>query len=228
MGLEASIMKQFNRLSVTLLALTIVVPAFGDDQQKAEKQLHKITAMATDGTGRRVVSRTVADALGVKRSDLVMERRTMNLNYGDLFLAHALVKSGAKMEEIATQLKGKKSMGDIANAQPADWKQIAGDAKKLNSKVEDNLYKHFVSDKADLARDQADQYDPAFDGVSADNDVSKEELADAENTYQMWRDRAAKNNGQGLDTVTEKAARDARGDPIGKAPNNDSKTTGPN
>jgi len=221
-------MKQFGRLSITLLALTIVVPAFGDDQQKAEKQLHKITAMATDGTGRRVVSRTVADTLGVKRSDLVMERRTMNLNYGNLFVAHALVKSGAKMEDIATQLKGKKSMGDIANAQSVDWKQIAGDAKKLNAKVEDNLYKHFVSDKADFERDQADQYDPSFDGVSADNDVSKEEIADAGNTYQMWRDRASKNKGGGLDTVTEKSARDVRGDPIGKAPNNDSKTTGPN
>ena len=221
-------MKQFSRLSITLLALTIVVPAFGDDLQKAEKQLHKITAMATDGTGRRVVSRTVADTLGVKRSDLVMERRTMNLNYGDLFVAHALVRSGAKMEEIATQLKGKKIMSDIANAQPADWKQIAGDAKKLNAKVEDNLYKHFVNDKADLERDQADQYDPTFDGVSADNDVSKEEIADAENTYQVWRDRASKNKRQGLDTVTEKSARDARGDPIGKPPNNDSKTTGPN
>lgn len=219
-------MKLFRSVTITLLVL--IAPAFGDDQQKAEKQLRKVTAMATDGTGRRVVSITVADALGVKRSDLVMERRDMNVNYGDLFVAHTLAKSGAKMEDIAAQLKAKKSMGDIANAQHADWKQIAGDAKKLNAKVEDNLYKHFVSDKADLARDQADKYDPNFDGVSADNNVSKDEIAEAENTYQMWRDRAAKNPGATLDTSTEKAARGMRGDPIGQTPKTDSKTSGPN
>jgi len=54
-----------------LLAHAIANPSFGDDQQKAEKQLHKITAMATDGTGRRVVSIALADALGAKRLDLV-------------------------------------------------------------------------------------------------------------------------------------------------------------
>jgi len=221
-------MKRFGSFAIALLVLPLAARAFGDDQQKAEKQLHKVTAMATDATGRRIVSVTVADTLGAKRSDLVAERRAMNLNYGDLFVAHALVKSGAKMEGIATQLKAKKSMWDIANDQHADWKQIAGDAKKLNAKVEDNLYKHFINDKADLARDQADQYDPTFDGVSADNDVSKQDIADAQDTYQMWRDRAAKNPGGTLDTSTEKAARGMRGDPIGKAPQTDSKTSGPN
>jgi hypothetical protein len=82
--LEDAIMKRFSGFSIMLLALTLAVLAFGDDQQKAEKQLHKITAMATDATGRRVVSITVADVLEAKRPDLVMERRTMNLNYGDL------------------------------------------------------------------------------------------------------------------------------------------------
>jgi len=56
-----------------LLALAMAIPSFGDDQQKAEKQLHKITAMATDGTGRRVVSITLADALGAKRLGLLHE-----------------------------------------------------------------------------------------------------------------------------------------------------------
>src|SRR5882672_3226743 len=144
-------MKRLSHLSITLLALTIAIPAFGDDQQKAEKQLHKITAMATDATGRRVVSITVADALEAKRPDLVMERRTMNLNYGDLFVAHGLVQRGAKMEDIAAQLKAGKNIGQIATEQQADWKQIAADAKKLNAKMEDNLYKHFLSGKADAA-----------------------------------------------------------------------------
>lgn len=216
-------MKRFALLSSVLLALTFAVPAFGDDQQKAEKLLHKVTAMATDGTGRRVVSSTVADTLGAKRSDLVLERRSLNMNYGDLFVAHVLVKNGAKMEDIAAQWKAKKNIGQIANEQHADWKQISSDAKKLNAKVEDNLYKHFVNVKANAQRDLADQYDPTFDGVSADNDVSKEDIADAEHTYQISRDRAEKNQGESLDSSTEKSARGMRGDPIGKAPSTDTK-----
>lgn len=223
-------MKHFGAFSISIFALAISIPAFGDDQQKAEKLLHKVTAMATDGTGRRIVSMTVADTLAIKRPDMVLERRTMTLNYGDLFLAHTLMKNGAKMDDIAAQVKTKKKMADIANEQHADWKQIAADAKKLNSKVEDNLYQHFISGKADLERDQAEKYDPTFDGISADNDVSKDEITDAENTYQILRSRAAKAPGATLDTVTEKSAREMRGDPVGNSPGShaDSQKTPPN
>ena len=219
--------KRLSLLSIALVALTFTVPAFSDDQQKAEKQLHKITALATDATGRRVVSITVADTLGTKRPALVMERRALNLNYGDLFVAHVLLKNGVKVEDIAAQLKAKKKIGEIANEQHADWKQIAADAKKLNSKVEDNLYKHFINSKADFDRDQADKYDPTFDGVLADNDVSKGDIANAEHTYQLWHDRAAQNSGGTLDVGTENAARGVRGDPIGKAPQTDAMKGGP-
>ena len=221
-------MKRFVFLSLALLALAVSVPAFGDDRQKAEKLLHKVTAMATDGTGRRVVSMSVADMLGAKRPDLVNERRTMGVNYGDLFLAHTLVKGGAKMEDVAGQLKSKKNMADIANEQHADWKQIVSDAKKLNAKIEDNLYKHFVNNKANVERDQADKYDPNFDGVAADNDVSKDEIAEAETTYELWRTRAKKTTGTSLDSSTEKSAREMRGDPIGKSPGAGAKSTPPN
>src|SRR5882762_10060808 len=68
------------------------------------------------------------------------ERRVMNLNYGDLLIAHALIKNGGKMEDIAAQLKTKTSLGEIAKERHADWKQIAADAKKLNSKIGDNPY----------------------------------------------------------------------------------------
>ena len=207
-------MKRLSYLSITLLALTVVIPAFGDDQQKADKQLHKITALATDATGRRVVSVTVADTLAAKRPDLVLERRTMNMNYGDLFIAHVLVKSGTKMDDIAAQLKAGKKMGQIASEQHADWKQIAADAKKLNAKVEDNLYNHFLNGKPLTERDAAEGYDPMIDGVTADNDVSKDEIAEAEHTYLLWRDRADQKKGSNLDTSSEKAAKDSRGDPI--------------
>jgi hypothetical protein len=207
-------MKRLSYLSITLLALTVAIPAFGDDQQKADKQLHKITALATDATGRRVVSVTVADTLAAKRPDLVLERRTMNMNYGDLFIAHVLVKSGTKMDDIAAQLKAGKKMGQIASEQHADWKQIAADAKKLNAKVEDNLYNHFLNGKPLTERDAAEGYDPMIDGVAADNDVSKDEIAEAEHTYLLWRDRADQKKGSNLDTSSEKAAKDSRGDPI--------------
>lgn len=203
------------RITAVLLTLfALAIPSLSDDQQKAEKQLRKITAMASDPTGRRVVSITLADTAQAKRQDLVMERRASNINYGDLFVATELVKNGAKMDDIAAQLKSGKSMADIANAQHVDWKQIASEAKKLNTKVEDNLYKHFVSGKADAARDVADSYDPMMDGVAADSNVPKDDIADAEHTYQLWRDRADKVRDSKLDSSTEKAAQGARGDPI--------------
>jgi hypothetical protein len=207
-------MKRLAHIPITLLVLIIAIPAFSDDQQKAEKQLHKIVAMATDATGRRVVSIVVADTLEAKRPELVIERRSMNLNYGDLFVAHVLLKQGTKMDDIVTQLKAGKKIDQIASEQHADWKQIAADAKKLNTQMEDHLYKHFLNGKTDAERDVADGYDPMIDGVAADNDVSKEDIADAEHTYQTWRDRAEKARDSKLDASTEKAAQGARGDPV--------------
>ena len=204
----------FSIFSITLLALILAAPAFGDDQEKAEKQLHKIAAMATDGTGRRVVSATVTDMLAAQRPDLVLERRTMNLNYGDLYVAYALAKSGTKMEDIAAELKAGKNVGQIANEKHADWKQIGADAKKLNGLVEDNLYKHFLNGKPLTERDAKENYDPTMDGVTADNEVSKTDIAEAERTYLLWRDRADQKKESKLDESTEKAAQGARGDPV--------------
>jgi len=194
-------MKRPSYFSAMLLILILPISAFGDDQEKADKQLHKITALATDATGRRVVSATVADALVSKRPDLVAERRSMNVNYGDLYVAHVLVKSGAKMDDIAGEMH-------------ADWKQISADAKKLNAKVEDNLYNHFLNGKPLTDRDASEGYDPVIDGVAADNDVSKDEIAEAERTYLLWRDRADQKKGSSLDTASEKAAKGTRGDPV--------------
>lgn len=197
---------------VSLILTLVVIPALADDQQKAEKQLHKLTAMASDPTGRRVVSVTVADDLGAKRPDIVTERRDMQVSYGDIYLAHALVKSGVKMDAIATDVKAGKKMADIANANHADWKAIANDAKKTNAKMEDGLYKNFLNGKPLHDRDAADNYDVNIDGVNADNDISKDDLADAEKTYQLWKDRATQSSGGKLDTSSEQAAYSNRGD----------------
>jgi hypothetical protein len=207
-------MRLLSAIALISLCLSLATAAPADEQKNAEKQLHKVTAMATDATGRRVVSATVADTLGVKRPDLVMERRTLNINYGDLYIAHQLMKQGMTSDELAAQLKSGKKMGDIANDRHLDWKQVGADAKKLNSKVEDNLYKHFLNGKPDADRDAAESYDPTVDGVGADNDVSKDEIAEAQRVYLMWRDRADKARDSKLDASTEKSAQGARGDPV--------------
>jgi len=207
-------MKRLLFPSIAILALSLAVPAFADDQQKAQKLLHKVTAMATDPTGRRVVSATVADTLVAQRPDLVTERRNMNLNYGDIYIAHVLIKNNTKMEDIASQLRAGKKMDQIANDHHIDWKQVAADTKILNKQMEDNLYRNFIDGKPMVARDTADNYDPNFDGVTADNDVSKEEITDAENTYVTLKDRAEQKKASNLDASSEKAAQGARGDPV--------------
>ena len=207
-------MNRYVNFWIVIIALTVALPAFADDSQKAEKELHKITAMATDPTGRRVVSITVADTLEAKRPDLVLERRAMNINYGDLFIAHMLVKNGEKMDDIVAQLKTGKNIQQIASAQHLDWKQMTLDAKKLNAKMEDNLYKHFINATADTARDVEEAYDPTIDGVAADNDVSKGDIEEAQRTYLHWRERADKAKDSKLDAATEKSAQGVRGDPV--------------
>jgi hypothetical protein len=173
------------------LVLTAALPAFSDDQQKTEKQVNQLTAMATDPTGRRMVSIAMSDLLRVPRPQLVRERRAMNLNYGSLFLAHELTAGGVKMLDIALQLQAGKNILQIANGQHADWKQIAADAKMLNRRIDGNLYSHFVNRKHDDERDQADRYEVASDGVPSDNSVSEREVDDARTRYLLWRDRAA-------------------------------------
>jgi hypothetical protein len=208
------------RYCVVLLVLIAAVPAFSDDQEKANKEIVKVTAMAWDATARGVVSRAVSDVTGVKRTDLVQSRQSMNLNYGALFVAEELIKSGAKTDEIAAQLKAGKTIAQVANDQHANWKQIAADAKKLNAKIDDGLYKHFLNDKPDKQRDLDDKYDVAYDTVAADHDVPKPDLEAAAERYSTWKDRAiaAGGNHHVMDTAEQQAAysdHDRAGGPVG-------------
>ena len=191
---------------VTVLTMAVSLPIMSDDQQKAEKQTHKITAMATDVTGRRIVSLTLADVLGIKRSELLRRRRLTGLNYGSLFVAHQLIRAGATVPGIAAQLKTK-SIFQIGTEQGVNWKKIAGEAKKLNNKIEDNLYKLFVKAQPFKERDDADRYNPDFDVVKADYAVTQEEIEQAQNTYVFWRNHASERRDERLDTADEMAAR---------------------
>ena len=182
---------------VALLALSIVLPAFADDQEKAQKEIKKITAIATDTNLRSIVNMSLAEVLNVKRLDLVKERQSMNLNYGGVFLAHELAAGGAKMDDIAAQLKSGKDIFAIANDQHANWKDINNKAKKANGKIDDNLAKWFGDKKKQAARDQADDYVAQDDHTAADSDVSKQELADAQSRYQHVHDVAMAQNPTG-------------------------------
>jgi hypothetical protein len=192
---------------VTVLALAVSLPIMADDQQKAEKQTHKITAMATDVTGRRIVSMTLADALGIRRSELLRRRRLTGLNYGSLFVAHQLISAGATVPDIAAQLKTGKNIFQIGTEQGVNWKKIAGEAKKLNNKIEDNLYKLFLKAQPYKERDEADRYNPDFDLVKADYAVTQEDIEQAQNTYVFWRNQASERRDERLDTADEMAAR---------------------
>jgi hypothetical protein len=197
-----------------LLFFLIPLLAASDDQQKAHKLLNKVTAMAVDPAGKRAISLAMSQHLSVARAELTECRRTMNLNYGDLFVVYQLVKRGAKMDDIAVKMKTGKTVWQAADEEHGDWKQIASEAKKLGSKVDTNLLRHFGNQKAETERDKSDRYNPILDTVKADNDVSQQEIEDAQQRYIFLRDHAGVVSDSTLDTSTEKSARMVRTDPI--------------
>jgi len=162
-------------------------PALADDQEKAEKQVRMMTAMSRDDTARSIVSRTFADVFKIERPQLVAERRSMGLNYGSLFLMHELIASGSNLQEIVAQLRLRKTMFEIANTYHTDWKRIVADAKKMNSRIDDNIYKHFLHSEKDKERDVLDHYSAATDLVRSDADATQEEIQKAQTEYVFRR-----------------------------------------
>ena len=125
----------------------------------------------------------------VERPHFVAERKSLGLNYGGLFLAHELTQSGSTMEQIATQLRARKNIVDIASTAHPDWKRIASDAKKMNSRISDAIYKHFLHSKPDEER--LEHYNSSTDLVRADADVSSDELLKARTEFVFRRNLAA-------------------------------------
>jgi hypothetical protein len=192
-----------------------LIPLFAaaDDQQKAHKTLNKVTAMTADPSGKRAVSLAMSQSLSVTRAELVQRRQAMNLNYGELFVAYQMVKTGARIDDIAAKMKTGKTVWQAADEAHADWKQIGNEAKKLSGKMDTNLLAHFANRKADTERDRADGYDPSVDTVAADIDVTKQDIADAQERYVFLRDHTNAGSGSNLDTSDERAAREVRTDP---------------
>ncbi len=61
-------MKSATRFLIFVILLAIALPAFSDEQQKAQKELNKITAMPTDFTGRRAVNLAISEAVSVPQT----------------------------------------------------------------------------------------------------------------------------------------------------------------
>ena len=202
-------MNRATRFFIFFVALIIALPAFSDDQQKAQKELTKLTAMATDFTGRRAVNLAISQQLNVPRPKLVEARGQTGLSYGSLFLAEELAKNGVTMDDIAAQLKAGKGIVDLANERHLDWKQVTADAKKANQAADQNLYQYFLKQKESAAQDEKDQYDVHYDGVKADADVSQNDISAAQDRYLREKDRAANaqgDRGKGLSTGDERVA----------------------
>jgi hypothetical protein len=164
------------------------------DEEKAERQMRMMTALARDETARGVISRTFSDVFKIERSQLVAERQALLLNYGDLFLTHELVLCGVQMTHVATELHAHKDVFEIADSSGADWKRIAADAKKMNDRINDGIYKHFLHAEADNQRDVRDRYVASADHVSTDQESTLEEMVKARDDYIFWRNLAAPKN----------------------------------
>jgi len=194
--------------------LLVPLLAASDDQQKAHKLLNKVTAMSTDPAGKRAVNLAMSQYLSEGRAELVQRRRAMNANYGDIFVAYKLVKSGAKMDDIAAKIKTGKTVWQIADEEHLDWKQVTSEAKKLSGKVDANLLAHFSNKKSEIEREKADSYNPFLDTVKADSSVSQQEIEDAQERYVFLRDHASVVSDSELNTSAEKSARMVRTDPL--------------
>jgi len=191
------------RASWCVAALLLIVGSAGaSDQEKAEKQIRFMTAMSRDDTARSIISRTFADVFKIQRSQLVVERKQLGLNYGGLFLVHELLLSGTQLNEVVAQLRARKSILDIANSSQADWKRIAADAKKMNNRIDDSIYKHFLHSRPDDERDKLEHYNPSADLVRADADATLEEIQKAQKDFVFWRTQAAPIMGGQADVST--------------------------
>jgi hypothetical protein len=192
-----NIPKSISLLSLCLaLAIVAATPSAwcADDQEKAEKQLRKVTALAMDPAARPLVSQTVAEFLKVPRPELVRERHAANLTYGEALVAYRMVSGEVTLNEIGAQMHAGKTIWEIANARHADWRQIAGDAKKLNDRIEAAFYNFFKDGHPD-SRAASDGYDVASDSIARDREgLTPQDIASAQDTYARCFRRARGDN----------------------------------
>jgi len=183
-------------VSASLLLCTAVAFA-ATDQQKTQRELSHISALSSDAATRPVVNAEIAKELNTDRVRLVAERQDMSLSYGNLYLLSELLKGGAKLDDVAAQLKSGKSIADVANASKIDWKKVQKDTKDFEKKLEKSLYDSMVAAKqVKSAKAEPDAYNARadwfpFDQKSYDND----DIAWAMTTYTHAKEKAASAKG---------------------------------
>ena len=134
------------------------------------------------------------------------QRRNLRLNYGSLFIAHMVMARGASMADVVAGLRSGKTVWQLAAERQIELKQITSDAKKLNGKIEDNIYRHYLTTSTDKTRDELEKYSPAADWTSADTNVSDDEIAQARDIFVLWRNQAAPREDARLGIAEENAA----------------------
>lgn len=139
------------------------------DGKKLDEQLKKISLVASDSAGRRVVNRVMAKELGVSRKQLVEERKGTQFVYGQIFAVHEIAcQTNSSFADIAKEMKDGKSPLAISLEKDVNLKKILKDIKKFNSKLENELTSVAAGEELEVAEDQADGYDPGGDAQPAD------------------------------------------------------------
>lgn len=162
------------KLTLGVLSVLLFVPGLWatkveKEAKKLDKELKKISLIAADLDGRRVVNRVMAKQLGVSRKQLVNERRQTGFVYGQLFGVHEVARdAGMAFSLIAEQMKQGHSLLDISEQRRLDLKGVLADAKKLNKGIDKELDRVASGEENEQADDAADAYDPAGDSLTAD------------------------------------------------------------
>jgi uncharacterized membrane protein YgcG len=192
-------------LASTLIALILCGSAFAADHlSKLNKELKKIDDVASVRDGRRIVNQAMADQFGVKRLQLVAERRESGFNYGQLFIAHEFASEAKlKFEDVAAEMKAGKTLGAIAEIHDVDLKDLVKEAKSFNSEIAKAL-DEAAGDDSDSAPDAPDvsgddSYDPSSDSEPSDTEgMSPKDLARNNATVHSQGAQHAAANAQGV------------------------------
>lgn len=139
------------------------------DGKNLDEQLKKISLVASDNDGRRVVNRAMAKELGVDRKQLVEERRSTQLMYGQIFLVHEIAKqTNSSFAETAKVMTTGKIPQVISAEKNVDLKKIVKDARKFNSRLEVELGAVAAGNVPERSLDLEARYDPQEDSQPAD------------------------------------------------------------
>ncbi len=155
------------------------------DAKKLDKELKRVTLIATDVDGRRAVNRVMAKQLGVSGKQLIDARRETGFVYGQLFGAHEMARvAGLTFNQVAEQVKQQHSWLDIGEPHQVDLKEILTSAKKLNKEIDKELDRVASGfQEKGKTKQPADTYNPSEDSVAADMaNFSRSEIAQAKYT----------------------------------------------